>query len=79
MLSGVNYFFRSTTTILPDRRQLQALRMPDARLDWCWPEQRVRLCRDATWALTSGARPGRGRAKPAPRRCSSCLGWQRRG
>jgi hypothetical protein len=25
-LSGVNYFFRSTTTILPDRRQLQALR-----------------------------------------------------
>jgi hypothetical protein len=32
-LSGVNYFFRSTTTILPDRRQLQALRMPDPRLD----------------------------------------------
>jgi hypothetical protein len=26
ILSGVNYFFRSTTTILPDRRQLQALR-----------------------------------------------------
>ena len=25
-LSGVNYFFRSTTTILPDRRQLQAWR-----------------------------------------------------
>jgi hypothetical protein len=26
IMSGVNYFFRSTTTILPDRRQLQALR-----------------------------------------------------
>lgn len=46
-LFGVNYFFRSTTTISPDQRQLQAFPKLISPLCWCWPEQRVRLCRDA--------------------------------
>jgi hypothetical protein len=47
-VSGVNYSSRSTTIILPYRRQLPALQSCPLGLDWCWPEQRVRLCRDAT-------------------------------
>lgn len=47
-LSGVNYSSRSATTISPYRRQLQAWQSSLAPLHWCWPEQRVRLCRDAT-------------------------------
>lgn len=46
-VSGVNYFFRSTTTISPYRRQLQAFAKLISPLHWCWPEQRIRLCRDA--------------------------------
>ena len=45
---GVNYSCRSATTISPCRRQLRALRSGVAPLHWCWPEQRIRLCRDAT-------------------------------
>ncbi|MDO8934162.1 MAG: recombinase family protein, partial [Rhodocyclaceae bacterium] len=30
------------------RRQLQTWQIYRALLHWCWPEQRVRLCRDAT-------------------------------
>lgn len=44
---GVNYFYRSAATISPYRRQLRALRSGVAPLHWCWPEQRIRLCRDA--------------------------------
>jgi hypothetical protein len=44
---GVNYFYRSTTTISPDQRQLQPFPKQTSPLHWCWPEQRVRLCRDA--------------------------------
>jgi len=47
-MSGVNYFSRSATIISPDRRELQALRIRPAVLSWCWPKQRIRLCRDAT-------------------------------
>jgi hypothetical protein len=45
---GVNYSSRSATTISPYQRQLQAWRSAPALLHWCWPEQRIRLCRDAT-------------------------------
>ncbi|MCL5744363.1 MAG: DUF4338 domain-containing protein, partial [Acidobacteria bacterium] len=48
LVSGVNYSYRSATTTPPYRRQLQAWRRAAAPLHWCWPEQRIRLCRDAT-------------------------------
>jgi hypothetical protein len=47
-VSGVNYFSLSATTILPHWRQLHSLQSCDVLLNWCWPEQRIRLCRDAT-------------------------------
>jgi len=48
ILSGDNYFSLSTTTISPDRRQLQPLQNSIDAAHWCGPGQRVGLCRDAT-------------------------------
>ena len=47
-LSGVNYFSLSTTIIIPYWRQLQSWQSNPLPLHWSRPEQRIRLCRDAT-------------------------------